>query len=105
MTGNKTNVETGWAWFEPPAAPSGVAEDVDQDLAPDLAPDLAKTFARCFRGRDGERALAHLRAITLERAMGPGVSDAMLRHAEGQRQLYAYMAALVARGRGLPDSQ
>ena len=103
MTGNKTNEATGWAWFDPPADPPGAdqsSQDPALQLAPELAPDLAKAFARCFRGGDGERALAHLRAITLERAMGPGVSDAMLRHAEGQRQLYAYMAALVARGRG-----
>ena len=83
----------GWAWFDP----NGVAP------APELAPDdgdaaLSELAARCFRGADGERLLAHLRSLTLDRALGPAASDAVLRHTEGQRQLVAYIAALVRRG-------
>jgi hypothetical protein len=85
--------DPGWAWFEPagepPAGGGGEAAD----------PDLAAAFARCFRGDDGGRVIDHLKAITLGRALGPAASDAQLRHAEGQRQLVAYVNALLERGR------
>jgi len=65
--------------------------------------DLVLAFARCFRGRDGERVLGHLRRLTLERRLGPDCSEAELRHLEGQRHLAAYITQLVERGRhGLP---
>lgn len=82
----------GWDWFEtgtPPVAPDAL----EADRA------LALAAARCFRGRDGERVLAYLRAMTLERALGPGAPDPLLRHLEGQRQLVAHLQALVERGR------
>lgn len=81
--------DPGWAWFEEAAADGAEVAD----------PDLARVFARCFGGDDGGRVMGHLRAITLERALGPAASDARLRHAEGQRQLVAYIAALIERGR------
>ncbi|WP_448192714.1 Bbp19 family protein [Azospirillum sp. sgz301742] len=76
----------GWAWFADPAAPS--------------SEDPAPSFARCFGGADGARVLGVLRAMTVERTLGPDASDAALRHLEGQRQLVATILALVARGRG-----
>lgn len=60
--------------------------------------DLALAFARCFLGGDGERVLAHLRRITIDRRTAPDASDAELRHLEGQRHLVAYIAQLAARG-------
>jgi len=60
--------------------------------------DLSSAFARCFRGNDGDRVLAHLRRITIERRPAPDCSDAELRHLEGQRHLAAYILQLVARG-------
>jgi hypothetical protein len=60
--------------------------------------DLTAVFARCFRGGDGERALAHLRRLTIDRRPPPDCSEAELRHLEGQRHLAAYIAQLVARG-------
>ena len=63
------------------------------------AGDLPGCFARCFRGGDGARVLAHLRALTLDRALGPNATDAQLRHLEGQRALVSTILALVARGR------
>lgn len=83
--------EPGWEWFEN-LAPAGATPDSD-DTA------LALACARCFRGADGERVLAYLRALTLDRALGPGASDTLLRHVEGQRQLVAHLLALVRRGR------
>lgn len=60
--------------------------------------DLSAAFARCFRGSDGDRVLAHLRRITIERRPAPDCSEAELRHLEGQRHLAAYILQLVARG-------
>lgn len=56
-------------------------------------------FARCFSGEDGEYALMHLRALTLDRAAGPGASDAALRHMDGQRCLVLHIQSLIDRGR------
>ena len=88
--------QAGWDWLEAtltacPQAAAAAAAAADADPAP--------SFARCFAGRDGERVLAVLRAMTLDRAMGPDASEAALRHLEGQRQLVATILALVARGR------
>lgn len=77
----------GWGWFA-----TAATHAVRDDPAP--------AFARCFAGPDGQRVLAVLRALTLERALGPDSGDAALRHLEGQRQLVATILALVARGRG-----
>lgn len=60
--------------------------------------ELAHAFARCFSSDDGKRVLQHLRALTLERVVAPSAPNAVLRHVEGQRQLVAYIGALVARG-------
>lgn len=60
---------------------------------------IAAAFARCFRGADGERVLAYLRRLTIERRTVPDASEAELRHLEGQRHLVAMIALLVDRGR------
>jgi len=86
VEGDISTDEEGWAWF-------------DRGQAPAADRALSETFARCFKGGDGEAVLAHLRAVTLERALGPGATDAQLRHLEGQRQLVAHILSLVARGR------
>lgn len=61
--------------------------------------DLAKCFARCFRGADGERAIAHLKSQTTEIAMGPDMTDARLRHLEGQRFMVRTIINLIERER------
>ncbi len=61
--------------------------------------DLPGCFARCFRGTDGEAALRYLRRITLDIATGPDVTDARLRHLEGQRFITNQIITLVERGR------
>lgn len=64
------------------------------------ADDASLLAARVFRGADGERFLAYLRSLTLDRALGPAAADQALRHLEGQRQLVQHIANLVAQGRG-----
>ncbi len=84
----------GWRWFDaPPAAERGASAEP----APNL--ELARAFARCFGSAEGAAALRHLTDMTLRRALGPDAADAHLRHLEGQRQLVAYIHALIARGR------
>lgn len=61
--------------------------------------DLAKCFARCFRGADGDRAIAHLKSQTLDVATGPDISDGRLRHLEGQRYTVRTIINLIERGR------
>ncbi len=79
----------GWDWFGDECKEPAVGNDKD----------LACAFARCFRGRDGARVAAYLRAITQERALGPNAPDALLRHVEGQRHLVRHIVALIDRGR------
>lgn len=66
--------------------------------------ELARCFALCFGGSAGKRVLAHLRAITIERTLGPAASDGLLRYVEGQRQIVSYAAALAERGRSGPPA-
>lgn len=84
----------GWDWFPAPENPS-----FDANRSAPATPDVSLAFLRCFRGPDGESVLAHLRALTLERALGPDASEPRLRHLEGQRQLVSYIAAMIDRGR------
>ena len=89
-----TTSENGWDWFTAnQSSPSSRFDPLEGEK------QLAALAARCFRGKDGDRLMIHLRSMTLERALGPNASDAVLRHTEGQRQLVAYITALVQRGR------
>lgn len=98
MAEPRSNERKGWSWFERPASEQDVRMDVADGL-PDADRDLRVAYARCFSGPDGEKVLAHLRALTLERAFGPDTPAQTLRHIEGQRQLVAYIIAQCRRGR------
>lgn len=87
----------GWDWFD--ADRSGAEKHVSGVASEG---DLATGFARCFLSADGRQALNHLRQLTVERALGPQASEALLRYVEGQRQLVLYIEALVAKGAGGP---
>lgn len=82
----------GWPWTGNP---------IDAQ-ATDAGEDIAQLFARVFRGQDGERAIAILRGMTIERRTPPDAPESALRHLEGQRALVALMEQWVARGRGAP---
>lgn len=82
--------DAGWSWF---------AEPKGQEGGDEASTEVARAFARCFAGPEGERALTYLRALTLDRYLGPNASDAALRHIEGQRHLVAHVTALIDRGR------
>lgn len=82
--------DPGWSWLDPP--PHSVTADEESQA-------LARAAARIFSGSDGELVLAHLRALTLGRCLGPDAPDAALRTLEGQRQLVLHLLSLAARGR------
>lgn len=94
MPGMAPAAADGWDGLDPGAGGDG------RPAAPaDADGETALLFARVFRGEDGARALAHLRAMTLDRALGPEASPEALRHLEGQRCLIRHLLALVTRGR------
>ena len=88
-----STTDPGWAWFEPAPA----ATD-------DQRQTLARAFARVFSAPDAPLVLAHLRALTVERSLGPDASDAALRYLEGQRMLVQHILSLIERGRADPTS-
>jgi len=76
-------------------------EGAEPTAEPTAGPDpdaIARVFARCFKGRDGARALAFLRRLTVERALPATASAEELRDAEGQRRLVKLIETLVQRG-------
>lgn len=94
MTSNfLSDDKDGWAWF---------ATDNNQGVGetlPDIGKELTQNYARCFSTVDGQKVLTHLRAITLNRALGPKSKSSLLRHLEGQRQLVSFVEAQINRGR------
>jgi hypothetical protein len=82
--------EAGWTWLDIPAGPHGG----------EAALLLARQTARLFASPDGEAVLQHLKAMTIDRSLGPEAGDNALRHLEGQRHLVLHLLALAARGRG-----
>lgn len=62
--------------------------------------EIEKSFARVFSSEDGKRVLAHLQAVTFQRALGAESSEQSLRYAEGQRALMAMVLRMIDRGRG-----
>ncbi|MCF3628141.1 hypothetical protein RJ527_08700 [Thalassospiraceae bacterium LMO-SO8] len=94
-----TGPETEWPWrpedfFQSATANAGAT---DGDRAARLA-------ARCFRSTDGAALLSYLKALTLDRALGPDATDATLRHLEGQRHLVRHLSHLIDLGRAGPDA-
>lgn len=83
----------GWPW-----AGDGPATPNPPSAEPRAA--LARACARLFARADGQVLYRHLRALTVERHLGPEASDAALRHLEGQRALVAHLDRLIAEGRG-----
>lgn len=76
--------EPGWPWTEPAPA--------------DANDQLAAACARLFASTDGGLLLAHLTRVTLAASPGPDVTEARLRHLEGQRALVLTLRHLAARG-------
>jgi hypothetical protein len=87
-----------WGWFDTASgsAPASYALAFDKN-------QLATIITRFFRSSEGAYLLDYLRAITVERTLGPDASDNLLRHLEGQRQLVSMLINLADRGSNEPD--
>lgn len=81
--------EAGWSWLDSVAPPADDAEEVE----------MARRAIRVFSSADGEALLEHLKAITLERCLGPEAGPEALRDMEGRRRLVLHLMALIRRGR------
>ena len=95
-----------WPWGagEPPqGAAGGAAGGGGFASAPDPgSAAIARAATRIFATADGALLLAHLRRITLNRALGPQASDAALRMLEGQRALVLMLEGLARADPGPP---
>ncbi|HBC08186.1 MAG TPA: hypothetical protein DC046_11490 [Rhodospirillaceae bacterium] len=94
-----TGPEIEWPW-----RPEDVAMPATAGAATADSDHAARLAARCFRGTDGIALMAYLKALTLDRALGPDAADAALRHLEGQRHLVRHLSHLIDLGRAGPDA-
>lgn len=60
--------------------------------------EIEKQYARTFSGASGKQVLAHLRSITIERAIGPNVTNEELRWWAAQKALVHQIENLIQRG-------
>lgn len=60
--------------------------------------DIEKQYARVFSGLEGKQVLNHLRTITIERILGPNVSNDELRWWAAQNALVHQIENLINRG-------
>ena len=70
----------------------GFARDAESEKR--VSMDVAALFA----SPSGESVLKYLRSITIEAVNGPNVSDAELRHMEGQRYLVGLLERRIIHG-------
>lgn len=61
--------------------------------------DVEILYARLFSSEDGQKVLTHLQLANMQRSAGANVTEAQLRHNEGQRALVQNILRLVQRGR------
>ena len=62
--------------------------------------DIELAYTKTFSGASGQRVLAHLRQITIERVLGANATESELRSLESQRMLVHQIETQVSRGRG-----
>lgn len=73
--------------------PDGIAR------SPAVEKRINDAIRHAFSGEAGQYALDYLRSITINNVAGPEVSDAHLRHLEGQRWLVGVIQARLDQGR------
>lgn len=67
--------------------------------------NVEQIYAQTFLTASGQKVIAHLRRITLERVLGPNASDSELRTLEGQRALVHQIEQLILRGKSNDKTQ
>ena len=60
--------------------------------------EIEKQYARTFASNSGKQVLAHLRCLTIERVIGPNVSDDELRWWAAQNALVHQIENFIKRG-------
>lgn len=60
--------------------------------------DIEKHYARTFAGPSGKQVLAHMRSMTIERVMGPNVTNDDLRWWAAQTAFVHQIENLIQRG-------
>lgn len=60
--------------------------------------DIEKQYARTFATNSGKQVLTHLRSITIERIVGPNVSNEDLRWWAAQNALIHHIENLIKKG-------
>lgn len=60
--------------------------------------EIEKQYARTFSSTSGKQVLAHLRQLTIERVIGPNVSDDELRWWAAQNALVHQIENIIKRG-------
>lgn len=60
--------------------------------------DIEKQYARTFATNSGKQVLAHLRSITIERIVGPNISNEDLRWWAAQNALIHHIENLIKKG-------
>ncbi|WP_291297610.1 hypothetical protein [Elioraea sp.] len=71
--------------------------------SPEHEEQISEAMLATFSDGPGARVLAHLRAVTLNRVLGPGASDAELRQHEGRRELVAQIMQRMDHARAARD--
>jgi len=72
--------------------PDGIQRQREKDH------ELSLIAADVFGGPSGQAFLKYLRSITIEMVNGPNVSDAELRHLEGQRYIVGLIETRIKHG-------
>lgn len=73
--------------------------ETDTQPAPDAKrQEMARSFLRVFTSNDGDAVLAELRKLFLDKEAGPDVTDAALRHLEGQRSVVRFILRKIDEG-------
>ena len=62
--------------------------------------DIELAYAKTFAGNMGQRVLAHMRKITIERVLGPNATESELHSLESQRFFVHQIENLIQRGQG-----
>ena len=60
--------------------------------------DIEKHYARVFSGNSGKQVLEHLRSVTIERIIGPNVTNDELRWWAAQNSLIHQIENMIKKG-------
>lgn len=61
--------------------------------------EIKLDFARCFQGISGQKVLAYLREMTIERTVAAQTPSNVLYYREGQKALVKQIEMMIKKGR------